>query len=84
MSGDLILNYNDLNLFDYDKWIYIVCSPHLLFVVMKSKMIIWAGHVACMQKKLNVYRALVVRREGKRLLGSSRCTWEDNIKLELK
>jgi hypothetical protein len=84
MSGDLILNYIDLNLFDYDKWIHVVCSPHLLFVVMKSKTIIWAEHAACAQNKLNAYRVLVVKHEEKRLLGRSRHRWKDNITLELK
>jgi hypothetical protein len=31
-----------------------------------------------------VYRVLVGRPEGKRLLGRPRCRWEDNIKLEPK
>jgi hypothetical protein len=30
-----------------------------------------------------VYRSLVGRPEGKRLLGRSKCRWEDNIKLDL-
>jgi hypothetical protein len=44
----------------------------------------WAGYASCMQKKLNAYRVLVVKHEGKRLLGRSRHRWEDNIKLKLK
>jgi hypothetical protein len=31
-----------------------------------------------------VYRVLVGRSEGKRLLGRPRCRWEDNIKLDLR
>jgi predicted CoA-binding protein len=44
----------------------------------------WAGHVACLGKKRNSYRVLVVNPEGKRLLGRPRCRWEDNIKMHLK
>ena len=31
-----------------------------------------------------VYRVLVGKPEGKRLLGRSRCRWEDNIKVDLQ
>jgi hypothetical protein len=31
-----------------------------------------------------VYRVLVGKSEGKRLLGRPRCRWEDNIKMDLQ
>jgi hypothetical protein len=34
-----------------------------------------------MREKRNLYRILVGTPEGKRLLGRSRCRWEDNIKM---
>jgi hypothetical protein len=43
----------------------------------------WAGNVARMGEKKNVYRLLVGTPEGKRPLGRSRCRWMDNIKMEL-
>jgi hypothetical protein len=43
----------------------------------------WAGHVAQMGEKRNVYRLLVGKPEGKRLLGRLRRRWIDNIKMDL-
>jgi hypothetical protein len=43
----------------------------------------WAGHVARMGEKRNVYRLLVRKPEGKRPLGRSRHSWIDNIKMNL-
>ena len=34
-------------------------------------------------EKINVYRVLVGKLEGKKPLGRSRCRWEDNIKMNL-
>jgi hypothetical protein len=35
-------------------------------------------------RKRNSYRVLVGNTEGKRLLGRSRCRWENNIKMDLR
>jgi hypothetical protein len=35
-------------------------------------------------ERRGVYRVLVGRPKGKRPLGRPRCTWEDNIKLDLR
>jgi hypothetical protein len=43
----------------------------------------WAGHVAGMGEKRNVYRLLVGKPEGKRPLGSPRRRWLDTIKMDL-
>jgi hypothetical protein len=43
----------------------------------------WAGYVARMGEKRNVYRLLVGKPEGKRPLGRPRSRWIDNIKLDL-
>jgi len=45
---------------------------------------IWAGHVARMGERRDVYRVLVGKREGKRPLGRPKRTWEDDIKLDLQ
>jgi hypothetical protein len=42
-----------------------------------------AGHVAKMGEKRNVYRLLVGKPEGKRLLGRPIRIWIDNIKMDL-
>jgi hypothetical protein len=43
----------------------------------------WAGHVARMGEKRNVYRLLVGKPEGKRTLGRPRRRCMDNIKMDL-
>ena len=39
----------------------------------------WAVHVARMGERRGIYRVLVGKPEGKRLLGRPRHRWEDNI-----
>jgi hypothetical protein len=56
--------------------------PHIIRVI-KSRSMRWTGHVACTREKRNVYRILVGKPEGKRLLEIPNCRWEDNIKLDL-
>jgi hypothetical protein len=51
--------------------------------IIKSRRMRWAGHVARMGEKRNVYRLLVGKPEGKRPLGRSRSRWIDNIKMDL-
>jgi hypothetical protein len=43
----------------------------------------WAGHVARIGEKRNVYRLLVRKPEGKRPLGRPRPRWIDSIKIDL-
>jgi hypothetical protein len=42
------------------------------------------GHVARIGERRGVYRVLVGKPEGKRLPGTPRCRWEDNIKMNLQ
>jgi hypothetical protein len=44
----------------------------------------WVGHVALMGEGRGVYRVLVGKPEGKRLLGRPRFRWENNIKMDLQ
>jgi hypothetical protein len=53
-------------------------------MVIKSRRMRWAGHVARMREGRGVYRVLVERPEGKRPLRRPRLRWEDNIKMDLK
>ena len=55
-----------------------------IFRVIKSRRIKWAGHVAYMGDSKCLYRVLVGKPEGKRLLGISRSRWEDNSKMDLQ
>jgi len=43
-----------------------------------------AGHVARMGERRGVYRDLMGKPKGKRLLGRPRRRWEDNIKIYLQ
>jgi len=42
----------------------------------------WAGHVARMGEESGVYRVLVGKPEGRRLLGRPRRRWVDNIGMD--
>jgi hypothetical protein len=52
--------------------------------VIKSRRMMWAGHVARTVEGRGVYRVLVGRPEGKRPLGRPRRGWENNIKMDLR
>jgi hypothetical protein len=43
--------------------------------VLKSRRIIWAGHVAHVEQKKNVYRVLVGKHEGKNSLQDRGINW---------
>ena len=49
-------------------------SPNII-CMMKSRIMRWAGHVACMG--IGAYRVLVGKPEGKRTLGRPRHRWDD-------
>jgi hypothetical protein len=51
--------------------------------IIKSRRMWWAGHVARMGEKRNMYRLLIGRPEGKRSLGRPGHSWIDNIKMEI-
>jgi hypothetical protein len=57
-------------------------SPSIIRTI-KSRRMRWAGHVARMGEKRNVYRLLVGKPEGKRRLGRPKRRWIDNIKMDL-
>jgi hypothetical protein len=57
-------------------------SPSIIRII-KSRRMRWAGHVARIGEKRNVYRLLVGKPEGKRPLGRPRRMWIDNIKMDL-
>jgi hypothetical protein len=62
-----------------------ICTAHpVLFGVIKSRRMRWAGNVARMGERRVVYRVLMKKPEGKRPLGRLRRRWEDNIKIYIQ
>jgi hypothetical protein len=57
-------------------------SPSIIRIIKSGRMR-WAGNVARMGQKRNVYRLSVGKPEGKRPLGRPRRRWTDNIKMDL-
>jgi hypothetical protein len=57
-------------------------SPCIIRII-KSRWMRWAGHIARMGEKRNVYRLLVGNPEGKRPLGRPKRRWVNNIKIDL-
>jgi hypothetical protein len=55
-----------------------------IFTVMKLRRMRWAGHVAHMGEMRNVYKILVKKPVGKKLLGRCRHRWEDNFRTHLR
>ena len=62
---------------------YLYSSPSIVRVI-KSRRMRWAGHVARMRERRDVYTVLVVKPEGTRPVGIPRFRWEDNIKMDLQ
>jgi hypothetical protein len=58
-------------------------SPNTIRMI-KSRRMRWAGHLACMGEKINAYRILVGKPEGRRPLGRARHTWVNYIKIYLR
>ena len=58
-------------------------SPNIVRLI-KSRRMIWAGHVVNMGERRGVYRVLVGEPEGRRPLGKTRRRWEDNIQMDLQ
>jgi hypothetical protein len=52
--------------------------------MIKTRMMIYEGHVSGMGEKGNAYRISVGEREGKRPLGRPRRRWKDNITMDLR
>ena len=62
---------------------YLYCSLSTVRVI-NSRRMRWAGHVAHVGERRDIYRVLVGKPEGKRPLGRPRHRWEHNIKLNLQ
>jgi hypothetical protein len=58
-------------------------SPSIIRMI-KSRRMRWTGNVARKEAKMNAYRILVGKPEGKRPLGRPTRRWVDNIKINLR
>ena len=57
-------------------------SPNIVMVI-KSRRLRWAGHVARLEDSRNTLKILIGKPMGKQLLGRFRHRWEDNIRMKL-
>jgi hypothetical protein len=69
-------------LFLYEELHNLYSSPSIIRII-KPRRKRWAGHVARMREKRDVYRLLVGKPEGKRPQGRPRRRWIYNIKIDL-
>jgi hypothetical protein len=67
----------------YNEELHNLYSSPSITRIIKSRRMRWAGHLARMGQKRNMYRLLVGNPERKRLLGRPRRRWIDNIKMDL-
>jgi hypothetical protein len=67
----------------YNKELRDLYSSPSIIRKIKLRRMTWAGHVARMGEKRNVYRLLVGKAEGKSPLERPRCRWVDNIRMDL-
>jgi len=68
----------------HDEYInYLYSSPSVVRLI-KSRIMIWAGHVARRGARRGVYSVLVGKPEGKGPLGRRRLRWEDNIMMDIQ
>jgi hypothetical protein len=58
-------------------------SPDIIRQI-KSRRMKWMGHVAHMGEERKLYKVLVGKPEGKRLLRRPRHRWEDGIRMDLR
>jgi hypothetical protein len=59
-------------------------SSQNIFRVIKSRRMVWAGHIACVGERGYTYRVLVGKPEVQRPLETIRNRWEDKIKMDLQ
>jgi hypothetical protein len=72
-----------LECFLFIKGSNILFAISMFQLIIKARKMKWAGHVARMGEKRNVYRMLVGKPERRRPLGKPRRRWLDNIRMGL-
>jgi hypothetical protein len=60
-----------------------LCSWPSIIRMTKLRRMRWVEHVSRMEEKSSAYRLLVGKPWGKRPIGRPRCSWVDNIKMNL-
>jgi hypothetical protein len=63
--------------------LYDLYSSPRIIRISKWRRMRWAGHVARIGEKRNACSLLVGKPEGNRPLGSPRCRWVSNVKIDL-
>jgi hypothetical protein len=61
-----------------------LCASRNISGVTKSQGMRWSGHAACMGEMRNTYTILVEKLQGKRILGTPRPRWENDIGIDLR
>jgi hypothetical protein len=61
-----------------------LCASPNVVIVIKSRRMRWAGHIACRGDMRNAYRILVGKLKGMRPLGKPRGRWEDDVRMDLR
>jgi hypothetical protein len=67
----------------HNEWLRDLYSSPNIIRIIKSRRMIWAGHVARVGEKWNAFRLLVGKPEGKRPLGRLKHRWLNNIRMYL-
>jgi hypothetical protein len=60
-----------------------VLFSKVIIRIIEPRRMRWVRHVAQMGERRNTYRLLVVKAEGKMLLGGPRRWWMDNIRMDI-
>jgi hypothetical protein len=68
----------------HDEELHNLYSSPSIIRKIKLRRMRWAGHIARMGEKMNAYRILAGKQEGKRPLGRPRRRWVDDIKMDLR
>jgi hypothetical protein len=63
--------------------LHVLSSSPNIIRQMKSRRLRGVGYMACMGEESKLYKGLVGKPEGKRLLGRPRHRWEDGIRMVL-
>jgi hypothetical protein len=67
----------------HNEGLHSLCASPSIIRIINTRKMKWAGHVARMGEKRNVYRLLVGKPEGRRPIGRPRRRWMDNIEMDL-
>jgi hypothetical protein len=68
----------------HNEELHILYSSPDIISLIKSRRMRWAGHMARMGEERKVYKFLVGKPEGKRVIERPRHRWEDGIRMDLR